>query len=132
MIRTLTGTAAIALALTIGACTSDFDSSTSDDTSTGSEQVTPEQSTDDMYLQVLDDDGVPNVDANRHNLIELGKSACDDLDDGQTIEDLANQVVGNLPDGWTYENVGTVIGAGIAAYCPEHQDQIDALEGDDT
>lgn len=130
MMRTLTGVAAIALTIGIGACTSHTGDTGSD--STPSTTQTEEKTTDDMYLDVLDDDGVPNVDSNRDNLIEMGKAACTDLDDGQSIEDLADQVVGNLPDGWTYENVGTVIGAGIAAYCPEHQDQIDALDGADT
>lgn len=65
-----------------------------------------------------------NTDA---DLIAIGKQVCTTLDAGNTVQDLMLSLVG-ASDGTEsdayWEFAGIIIGAGVAAYCPEYSYQI--------
>jgi hypothetical protein len=78
-----------------------------------------EWSADQPYLTVVDQ----NDDA---TLIELGRSACSDLDGGADIDDIYNSIIAEIgaDDEDTLNDMATIIGAGVGAFCPEHSDQL--------
>lgn len=85
-------------------------------------------SVDDQYLAVLHSFNNYIIEDNTDaDLIALGKQVCTTLDAGNTVEDLQWALIGGA-DGTEsdsyWEFAGAVIGAGVAAYCPEYQYQI--------
>lgn len=54
-------------------------------------------------------------------LVELVQSTCDALDRGATATQLSEA---GINSGFTPQQVGWVLGAGVAAYCPEYNDVI--------
>lgn len=85
-------------------------------------------STDDQYLAVLHSFGNYVIESNTDaDLIAVGKQVCTALDAGNTVQDLQLALIGGS-DGTEsdayWEFAGAVIGAGVAAYCPEYNYQI--------
>lgn len=85
-------------------------------------------SVDDQYLAVLHSFGNYVIENNTDaDLIAVGKQVCTALDAGNTVTDLSLALIGGS-DGTEsdayWEFAGAVIGAGVAAYCPEYEYQI--------
>ncbi|MGO3325354.1 DUF732 domain-containing protein [Gordonia sp. (in: high G+C Gram-positive bacteria)] len=78
--------------------------------------------TDDVFLQVLRDRGIPANSAS----IEAAHAVCDALDAGATIV----QVISASVEGYGSSDGAYVAGAGIAAYCPQYSDELKSLGGD--
>lgn len=74
---------------------------------------------DSLFLAVIDDE-IPGA-GQAH--IRVAKAACEALDDGATIEQLI-VVALNSDSGLEPGQIGTLLGAGVVAYCPEHADLI--------
>ena len=74
---------------------------------------------DDLFLAVIGDE-IPGAGAAH---VKVAKAACEALDDGATLPQLI--LVGlDTDSGLEPEQLGFLLGAGIVAYCPEHQDLI--------
>lgn len=83
---------------------------------------------EDLYLITVRDGlraSYPDIDTiSDAELIDLGKQTCDLLNGGFSLEEIMIEVLAGDTDA---EFAGAIMGAGIAAFCPEHQSQIDAL-----
>lgn len=134
MMRTLVGTAAIALMVGIGACATPESEVGQAETSDGAGTEEPSNSevatTDSLYLEALKDGGVPQVDDVEDEIISYGHAVCDDLDNGHTPMDIAMSSNDDKPDSWDEEDVGYTVGTAIQAYCPEHTDQVEDMGGE--
>lgn len=93
--------------------------------------VTPEKptmSTDEIFITVLRNNNNSIIDsADDQTLIELGKQVCTTLDAGNSVTDIMYALVGSSDgsessDYWDF--AGMMIGAGVAAYCPEYTNQL--------
>ena len=84
--------------------------------------VQPTVSPDTLFLGQLDQAGVP-APGQAH--IDVAHSMCDALDAGATMQQVFLTALGSSP--LTPEQTGTLIGAGIVAYCPEYVDDIDSV-----
>lgn len=120
----------LVLAGTIGAAISSNKSGTTSSSDYSAVEPAPVDtlSVDDQYLAVLH--GFNNYiieDNTDADLIALGKQVCTTLDAGNTVQDLQLALIGGS-DGTEsdsyWEFAGAVIGAGVAAYCPEYSGQI--------
>lgn len=97
----------------------------------GSSQVIPEKpatSIDDIFLITIHSNNNTIIEASSDaDLIALGKQVCTTLDAGNTVNSIMLALVGsstgNESDSY-WEFAGIMIGAGVAAYCPEYNDQI--------
>lgn len=58
-------------------------------------------------------------------LIEAGKETCNVLDSGVTLDTLAYQLLSDPSVEVSPEDIGILIGGGVAVYCPQHQGQVD-------
>lgn len=74
---------------------------------------------DDLFLIVISEE-IPNAGPAH---IDLAKSVCRAFDAGATVEQVFLTLIG-ASDHLTAEQLGTLVGAGIGAYCPEHDDLI--------
>lgn len=85
-------------------------------------------SVDDQYLAVLHGFNNYIIENNTDaDLIAIGKQVCTTLDAGNTVEDLQWALIGGADGTETdsyWEFAGAIIGAGVAAYCPEYSGQI--------
>lgn len=85
-------------------------------------------SIDDQYLFTLHyiDNYIIESTADS-DLVALGKQVCSALDAGNSVQDLQWGLVSSADGSETdayWEFAGAVIGAGVAAYCPEYNYQI--------
>jgi len=72
---------------------------------------------DDMFLEVVREHAPSTADVSDELLIEVALQACAMLDDGYERSDLSRIA---RESGMSPEVHGTILGAGIAAYCREH------------
>ena len=116
--------AAAALAVSLGACSSD--SGTPAPVVTVTEQAPDTGPTvDEAYVQTVRS-LAPGMSrgATDAELIDLGKTTCRALDEVNGDTDLLFEVLYSQEPGLDYGEVGAVVGASIIAYCPEYSDQI--------
>lgn len=81
--------------------------------------VPPAQSIDDLYLEVIYDE-YPYLYTQMGDsaLLQFGRLACDSIDEGMTLAELAMMAVEAYADP---EMVGFIVGAAVYAYCPENE-----------
>lgn len=83
----------------------------------------PAMTVDDRYVSAVRANSQGEaVGVSDADLISLAKQVCQSLDDGITIDQL---VLGVAAQGINVSLAGAVMGAGIPAYCPQHQGQAD-------
>lgn len=92
-------------------------------TTTTSPAVTPTQSKEDLFLEMVHEN-VPFTGMSDGELLNLAYEICSFLDDGNTTADvleLAAQVAveNNLSDS-EIEDLGSVLGYAVGAFCPEY------------
>lgn len=75
-----------------------------------------------LYIAVLRTAGLPSVDENQEDLIDLGRASCDALDAGVPVETLG---ITAMSEGMTGEQIGTVLGAAVPIFCPGNQPIMD-------
>lgn len=75
---------------------------------------------DDLFLAVVRDE-IPGAGAAH---IAVGKAVCEALDDGMTLDQVARTMLSAAGDQFTPAQLGTLAGAGVGAYCPEHNGEI--------
>lgn len=76
-----------------------------------------------IFLTTLDTvDSSIRITYGDDGLIGVAHSSCDALDAGATLMDMTNAVINAEFD---VIQAGTILGAGVAAYCPEHSDVFD-------
>ena len=104
------------------------------DAVTPSQQPTeaPALTTEDAYIENLRSWGNYYVDINSdETLITTGYSVCTDLDDGYNVTDIISEILlspdFDSSDSEAVEYVGLILGASVAAFCPEYTYQIEAL-----
>lgn len=78
---------------------------------------------DEVFLEVIGRAGLPKSKSS----ISAGKSTCEALDAGNTIDD----VISIALEHFTPQQAGTFVGASIAAYCPNYEAALDAALGAD-
>ena len=83
----------------------------------------PAQSAEDIFYSVIEP-RFPTVP--RSTAVNLGKAICNALDSGASITDVG-QVAAN--NGISYSDAGYLVGASIATFCPEYEDDARALIG---
>jgi serine/threonine-protein kinase len=83
----------------------------------------PAQSEEDIFYSVIEP-RFPGV--SRSTAVTLGKSVCSALDSGASILDVGQVAVNN---GFSYSDAGYLVGAAIATFCPEYEDDARALIG---
>jgi hypothetical protein len=83
------------------------------------EYVAPSQSIEDIYLEVIYEE-YPHLYSQMGDraLIEFGYTACDAIDEGMTMMELATMVSASGVDA---VQVGFMIGAAVYAFCPENE-----------
>lgn len=72
--------------------------------------------TDDLYLKVLRDEGITGSDA---TLIRMGHAVCDLREAGWSEYRIAREIA-ERNDDMTIGDGGFVVGAAESAYCPQH------------
>lgn len=72
------------------------------------------QSADDIFIGVLQDEGVPFSTAD--NAIALAHAVCEYVGAGQAPEQVAVEISG--PANWSVEQSGFFVGAATQTYCP--------------
>ena len=92
----------------------------------------PALTTEDYYIQNLRSFGNYYVEANSDaTLIDTAYSVCTDLDSGYTVTDIVSEILlspeFDATDSEAVEYVGLIIGASVAAFCPEYTYQIEAI-----
>lgn len=107
--------------LALSACTVEVKENSGNDqrpTDT-TEYIPPSQSVEDVYLDVIYDE-YPFLYSQMgdSNLIQFGRIACDSIDEGMTIEELAMMAVDAYADP---EMVGFIVGAAVYSFCPENE-----------
>ena len=75
----------------------------------------PSTSDDDLYLGLLYSSSSWYDDIDENTLIELGRSICDALDSGATLEQIA---IAAMDSGVPTERAAELTAASILAYCP--------------
>ncbi|MBD0020658.1 protein kinase [Gordonia pseudamarae] len=97
---------------------------TTEDTTTTSAPTTinlPDSQKDSIFIKTLESSGIA-VNGNDSQYIATAKQACTDIRGGKSFLDVAlNLSMGNDPT-----QKGTIVGAGIAVYCPEQESKITA------
>jgi hypothetical protein len=84
--------------------------------------VVPKSATkEDLYISVL---RAKDISGDRRQLIDLGKAVCTDLDRGMDFTIIAAQIIKAADGLFDVGDVGTVMGAGVGAFCPEHKDKL--------
>lgn len=63
------------------------------------------------------------------NAIDLAHSACEALDAGIPVEDVARVLINTTEDPKIQEALAFSVGAGVAIYCPRHNDLIQNSSG---
>lgn len=117
-IVTLAAAAALAVGLT--ACnTADATPVNTIGRTTAPLETTSAFSDDDLFLAVVRPE-IPEAGAAH---IAVGKAVCEALDDGATLDEVFIAMI-SAGDHFTPEQLGTLAGAGVGAYCPEHNDLI--------
>jgi len=92
----------------------------------------PALTTEDYYIQNLRSFGNYYVEVNSdETLISTAYSVCTDLDSGYTVTDIVSEILlspeFDATDSEAVEYVGLIIGASVAAFCPEYTYQIEAI-----
>jgi Protein of unknown function (DUF732) len=72
--------------------------------------------TDDIFISVLDEEGIPYTSASDAILVANG--VCVFLSEGNTLADATVEVMNE--SGLGVEQSGFFVGAATAAYCPDH------------
>ena len=83
---------------------------------------------DSDYLTVLHSLNDPVIEAaNESDLVSIGHSTCDLLDQGNSITDIVTYLVttNSYTDAETYA-IGEIMGAGVAAFCPQYVAEVTA------
>lgn len=89
--------------------------------------VVQERSDSDIFVDIVRDN-VPSSSAlNDRELVEFGNSICDALDDGNSLGAIG--MVG-VQSGMRPQDIGFIIGASVAAFCPEYEDDINNFGSD--
>ncbi|MCB1293866.1 MAG: DUF732 domain-containing protein, partial [Gordonia sp.] len=83
----------------------------------------PADQMDSIFIKTLESSGI-NVAGNDAKYIATAKQACTDIRGGKTFLDVAL----NLSMGDDPTQKGTIVGAGIAIYCPDQESKISAGE----
>ena len=122
MKKAITGLAITTAMFGLASCTVEVkeSSNTPKTTSAPRETSAPVQSTDDIYITFLESEypGVTYMFGGRAELITLGKTMCQAIDEGMTIESLALMV---MEYGHDPLMIGTILGAAVYSYCPENE-----------
>lgn len=79
---------------------------------------------EELFVELIHDEfpeteGVPDA-----TLIDAAQATCDALDDGASMTDVALEIA---TSGAPADLSGYIMGAGISAFCPEYQDELDAF-----
>lgn len=92
----------------------------------------PALTTEEAYIENLRSWGNYYVDINSdETLLTTGYSVCTDLDDGYTVTDIVFEILSSpdfdSSDSDAVQYVGLILGASVAAFCPEYSWQIEDL-----
>jgi hypothetical protein len=86
-----------------------------------------DQEVEDLYIDYVRS-RTSFADASRQDIIDVAQAACAELDRGASGYDLVAEMVaaGRGSSDTLVEDLTVVVGAGVAAYCPEHVDEFDS------
>lgn len=101
--------------------------SSSSDSSSDVDSVAdiPEDSVEDLFLVVVHDQAPLSRSVPDADILDAAHSTCQALDEGNSMTDIMLIVIGS---GIPTDVGGAIVGAGISAFCPEYQDELDALD----
>jgi hypothetical protein len=74
---------------------------------------------DDQYLQTLQQRGLSWAPGQDGTMINVGHAVCSDFDGGDTMAQTVGDVKKSL--GISNNGAGSIVGAAIAAYCPQNR-----------
>ncbi|OBA57598.1 hypothetical protein A5647_23685 [Mycobacterium sp. 1100029.7] len=77
---------------------------------------------DDNYLQTLQQRGLSWAPGQDQTMINVGHAVCQDFGGGDTMEQTVGDVKKAL--GVSNNGAGTIVGAAVAAYCPENRSKM--------
>jgi hypothetical protein len=77
---------------------------------------------DDNYLQTLQQRGLSWAPGQDPTMINVGHAVCQDFAGGDTMEQTVGDVKKAL--GVSNNGAGTIVGAAVAAYCPENRSKM--------
>jgi Protein of unknown function (DUF732) len=77
---------------------------------------------DDNYLQVLRQRGLSWADGQDQTMINVGHAVCTDFAGGDTMQQTVGDVKKAL--GVSNNGAGSIVGAAVAAYCPENRSKM--------
>lgn len=83
-----------------------------------------------IYIDVLDEQGA--FYATEAQAIDAGKLLCFRLDNGENLSAIMWEYTLTdrpITGGVSTDSTGTIVGAGIPAFCPQHRDQLDSFVG---
>lgn len=64
-----------------------------------------------------------------YELVSFAETACNAFDNGASLEDVFAAIVGNTSNGVMQEAMAFTIGAGVSAFCPQHEGLIEGGVG---
>lgn len=79
------------------------------------------KTTDERFLDTVHSTRPSTLQYDDDAVIDVAHLACDVFDDGGTTEDLLDAV---LQTGVDVQDAGVIVGAGVGAYCPEHNSKV--------
>jgi hypothetical protein len=133
--KIMLGVGAVVLAVVafvLGGSGSSTDSSSNPqptNTYTPNEQPTvPSYSSEDSFLAAVNGAGNSIVlTTSDSDLLNMGWGVCDVLDEGYTLDDIANELIYNsdLSTEEEFEAVGVIMAGAVSYLCPEYQYMID-------
>ncbi|GBG39363.1 DUF732 domain-containing protein [Mycobacterium montefiorense] len=77
---------------------------------------------DDTYLQTLQQRGLSWANGQDQTMINVGHAVCTDFAGGDTMEQTVGDVKKAL--GVSNNGAGSIVGAAVAAYCPENRSKM--------
>lgn len=127
-IKILTGL--VGLALLVPACSSNSEPAPKEtvyvqqDSAPQAPQESESEKNERVYLEIIREElasaqGVPDA-----TILELGHNICNALDDGATLNDIGE--VG-MSAGMSAYDIGFIVGAATAAFCPQHSNLVNDM-----
>jgi hypothetical protein len=113
--------AAVAIATSLfSACTVEVKENTETTATTGAPPVTAAPSDADLFVEYLESEypGVSSMFGGSTQLVVLGRTMCDAIDEGMTIDELALII---MESGSDMQMVATILATAIYYFCPENE-----------
>ncbi len=127
------GIALLLVAFFVGASSSDKQDTTPAPTPTSTWTPDPEPvySDEELFLDAVSVYGNDITDyMSDSDLLEMGWTVCDVLDEGYTLDDIVNEFLYNstLSTEEEFAAVGTIVGGAVVYLCPEYSYMIDEFD----